>query len=158
MQADLCWKSHLQSHLKDLECSSFQHTKKDHNDIHCWMMLCNFRFTYMMTSSNGNIHQSTVDSPHKGLWRWALIFPWICARTNSWEHNRYSVDLIHPCAHYDVTIMKSDRFYRTIIFLAEHRIPFYPLNTMIFVKYMRFKMEVNHLGLLFCPYIQTSVL
>ena len=49
---------------------------------------------YMMTSSNGTfprywpfvrvIHWSPVNSPHKGQWRGALMFFFICAWINSW--------------------------------------------------------------------------
>ena len=38
-----------------------------------------------------------VDSPHKGQWCGALMFPLICAWTNSWANNH--------CAHYGVTVM-----------------------------------------------------
>ena len=31
------------------------------------------------------IHRSQVNSPHKGQWRGALMFPLICAWTNTWE-------------------------------------------------------------------------
>ena len=69
-----------------------------------------------MTSSNGNIFRvtghlcgeftrSTVNSPHKGQWRGALIFTLICARINGWVNNREAGDLRRYRGHYDVTVM-----------------------------------------------------
>ena len=68
----------------------------------------------VMTSSNGHIfhvagifvrgiHQPPVNSPHKGQWRGALIFPLIYSWINVWANNRD--DLRRHGAHYDVTIM-----------------------------------------------------
>ena len=51
------------------------------------------------------IHQSPVDSPHKGQWRGALMFSLICAWTNDWANNRDAGGLIWHRAHYDVTLM-----------------------------------------------------
>ena len=46
----------------------------------------------MMMSSNGNIFRVTGplcrNSPHKGQWRGAMMFSFICARTNGWVNNR----------------------------------------------------------------------
>ena len=53
------------------------------------------------------IHRLPVNSPHKGQWRVALIFPLICAWMNGWVNNREAGDLRHHCAHYDVTVMLS---------------------------------------------------
>ena len=68
----------------------------------------------MMTSSNGNIfprywpfvrgiHRSPVNSPHKGQWRGAFMFSWICV----WINNREAGDLRRYRAHYDVIVMSS---------------------------------------------------
>ena len=51
------------------------------------------------------IHQSPVNSPHKGQWRGALILSLIFAWINSRVNNREAGDLRCHCAHYDVTIM-----------------------------------------------------
>ena len=51
------------------------------------------------------IHRSPVNSPHKGQWRWALIFYLICAWINGWVNNREAGDLRRHHAHYDVTLM-----------------------------------------------------
>ena len=76
----------------------------------------------MMTSSNGNnkaarycpfvreIHRWSVNCPHKGQWRWALLFSLICAWINGWVNNREAGDLRRHRAHYDVTVMARARF------------------------------------------------
>ena len=51
------------------------------------------------------IHQSPVNSPHKGQWRGALIFSLIYAWTNGWVNNRDAGDLRRHHAHYDVTVI-----------------------------------------------------
>ena len=51
------------------------------------------------------IHRSPVNSPHKGQWRGALMFPLICVWINGWVKNRQAGDLRRYRAHYDVTVM-----------------------------------------------------
>ena len=51
------------------------------------------------------IHRSTVNSPHKGQWRGALMFSLIYAWINHWVNNREAGDLIRHSTHYDVTVM-----------------------------------------------------
>ena len=51
------------------------------------------------------IHRSPVNSPHKGQWRRALMFSFICAWINGWVNNREVGDLRRHRAHYDVTVM-----------------------------------------------------
>ena len=74
---------------------------------------------YMMTSSNGNIctllalcvrgiYRSSVNSPHKGQWRGALMFSLICAWINAWVNNREAGDLRRHRTHYGVIVMKQD--------------------------------------------------
>ena len=52
------------------------------------------------------IHQSLVDSPHKGQWRTASAFSLICLWTNGWAHNRNAGILRRHGAHYDATVME----------------------------------------------------
>ena len=63
----------------------------------------------MMTSLNGNIFrvtgQSSVNSPHKGQWRGALVFSLICVWINDWVNNREACDLRRYRAQYGVTVM-----------------------------------------------------
>ena len=51
------------------------------------------------------IHRSPVNSPHKGQWRGALMFSWICIRINGWVNNGEAGDLRRHRGHYDVTLM-----------------------------------------------------
>ena len=51
------------------------------------------------------IHRSSVNSPHKGQWRGALMFSFMCARINSWVNNREAGDLRRYRHHYDVIVM-----------------------------------------------------
>ena len=51
------------------------------------------------------IHRSTVNSPHKGQWRGALIFSLICVWINGWVNNREAGDLRRYHARHDVTVM-----------------------------------------------------
>ena len=51
------------------------------------------------------IHRSTVNSPHKGQWRGALMFSLICVLINGWVNHREAGDLRRHRAHYDVTVM-----------------------------------------------------
>ena len=50
------------------------------------------------------IHQSPVNSPHKGQWRRPLVFSLICAWVNAWVNNREAGDLRRYRVHYDVTV------------------------------------------------------
>ena len=51
------------------------------------------------------IHRSPVNSPHKGQWRWALMFSLICVCIKGWVNDREAGDLKRYHAHYDVTVM-----------------------------------------------------
>ena len=42
------------------------------------------------------IHRSPVNSPHKGQWRWALMFSLICAWINGWVNNLEAIDWRRP--------------------------------------------------------------
>ena len=51
------------------------------------------------------IHRLSVDSPHKGQWRRALMFSFIYAWTNGWANNPDAGDLRRHHAHYDIILM-----------------------------------------------------
>ena len=57
------------------------------------------------------IHQSPVNSLHKGQWRGALMFSLICARINGWVNNGGAGDLRRYRAHYDVIVMNGTLWY-----------------------------------------------
>ena len=68
------------------------------------------------------IHRWPVDSPHKGQWRWALMFSLICAWTNGWVNNRDADDLRRHRTHHDVTVMAKRRgqFCKTSSIICHH--------------------------------------
>ena len=69
------------------------------------------------------IHWSPVNSPHKGQWRWALIFSLICAWINGWVNNREAGDLRRHRANYDVTVMtmqSMSHFYKCVWFFENY--------------------------------------
>ena len=49
-----------------------------------------------------------VNSPHKGRWHEALMFPLICVWINGWENNHKAGDLKRYRAHYDVINICAD--------------------------------------------------
>ena len=51
------------------------------------------------------IHRSPVNSPHKGQWRRALMFSFICAWINGWVNNRETGDLRRHRTYCDFTVM-----------------------------------------------------
>ena len=55
------------------------------------------------------IHRSLLNSPHKGQWRGALMFPLICVWMNCWVINPEASDSKRHRAHYDVTVIVKSR-------------------------------------------------
>ena len=53
------------------------------------------------------IHRPPVNSPHKGQWRGAFKFFFICTWINGWVYNGEAGDLRRYRAHYDVIVMGS---------------------------------------------------
>ena len=66
------------------------------------------------------IHRSTVNSPHKGQWRGALMFSLMCARINIWVNNREAGDLRRYRHHYDVIVMNKTNARVCYILLISH--------------------------------------
>ena len=95
------------------------------------------------------IHQSPVNSPHKGQWHRALMFSLICAWINSWVNNGEPGDLKCHHAHYDVTVMQRDCEWKMVAIPAGHVIP-QCLETAVFPKLFR---SANHK-----PAIPTSLI
>ena len=61
------------------------------------------------------IHRSSVNSPHKGQWRGALMFCFIYAWINGWVNNREAGDLRRHRAHYDgIVTLYSTGWYRFV--------------------------------------------
>ena len=80
---------------------SFLHCRPKHDDVIEWKHL---RVTGHLW---GEIHRSTVNSPHKGQWRSALMFSLTCVWINGWVNTREAGDLRCYRAHYDVTVMSA---------------------------------------------------
>ena len=79
-------------------------TIKGHDDVIKW------KHTPLHWPFVRGIHRWPVNSPHKGQWRWALIFSLICACINGWRKNGVAGDLMRHRAHYDVIAMYSEIF------------------------------------------------
>ena len=84
------------------------------NSINQRTMLCSFDIPWIRLYGKifaslalcvGGTHRRPVDSPHKGQWRGALMFPLTCASANSWANNRDDGDLRRHRALYEVTVM-----------------------------------------------------
>ena len=58
----------------------------EHDDVIKWK-----HFPHYWPFVRG-IHRHTVNSPHKGQWRGALVFSLICVQINGWENNREAGD------------------------------------------------------------------
>ena len=59
------------------------------------------------------IHSSPMNSPHKGQWRGALMFFFICVWINGWINNGEAGDLRRHRPHYDVIVMENTGFIRS---------------------------------------------
>ena len=64
------------------------------------------------------MHRSSVNSPHKGHWRGALMFSVICVWINAWVNNREAGDLRRHRAHCDVMVMSYQ--VGVTLYLASH--------------------------------------
>ena len=71
----------------------------DHDDVIKWK-----HFPHHWPFVRG-IHQSPVNSPHKGQWRGALMFSLMYTWINGWVNNHEAGDLRGHHAHYDITVM-----------------------------------------------------
>ena len=82
-----------------------------------YLLPCTAFMITIMTSSNGNIvhvtgpfvqgiHRASVNSPHKGQCRVALMFSLICTWINGWVNNREAGDLRRHRSHYDFIVMQ----------------------------------------------------
>ena len=71
------------------KCQVFVTLIKIHDDVIKWK----------------NFPRNSVNSPHKGQWRAALMFTLICVWINGCVNNREAGDLRRYYAHYGVTVM-----------------------------------------------------
>ena len=75
-----------------------------------------------------------VNSPHKGQWRGALMFSFICAWINDWINNRQAGDLRRHCGHYYVNIMCRQEDPVTFIWRKFHKEYPQPSETKIILN------------------------
>ena len=94
------WHPTPRPHGRAMECLSWvlwgENRRVFHDDFNKWK-----HFPRYWPFVRG-IHRWPVDSPHKGLWRGALIFYLIFAWTNNTEDG----DMTRHRAHYNVTVMQ----------------------------------------------------
>ena len=89
-------------------CFSIYNLQCCHDDVIKWK-----HFPRYLPFVRG-IHRSPLNSPHKGQWRGALAFFFICAWTSSLLYNEDTGDLRRHIAHYDVIVMDSGIIRRTL--------------------------------------------
>ena len=85
--------------VRKIHRSSIKSWQHEHDDVIKWT-----HFPRYWPFVRG-IHRSPVNSPHKGQWRGALMFSFVCVWMNGWINNRYAGDLRRYRTHYDVTLM-----------------------------------------------------
>ena len=79
------------------------------------------------------IHQSPVNSLHKGQWRGDLVFSLIWAWINGWVNNHEAGDLRYHRSCYDVTVMIQGNITR--VKLAHIFVTFYSMTVTIGQSY-----------------------
>ena len=86
-------------------CDPSPKSEIEHDDVIKWK-----HFPHNWPFVRG-IHRSPVkNSPHKGQWRRALMFSWICVWKNRWVNNHEADDLKRHRTHYDVIVTKRKLF------------------------------------------------
>ena len=111
-------------HTAIISCCSYtshiycHHLLKYHDDVIKWK-----HFPRNWPFVRG-IHRSPVNSTHKGQWRGALMFPFICARINGWVNNGEAGDLRRYRVHCDVIIILLN-----LTLLSQHHRP--PVDGLI---------------------------
>ena len=97
----------------DCTCIEMQHIWWRHDDVIKWK----HSPRYWLFARG--IHWSPMNSPRKGHWRGALMFPLICASTNGWANTRDAGDLRRHRGHYDVTVIVC-RSWESVPFPFQH--------------------------------------
>ena len=87
-----------------------ENVKPTRTSIEPWWRHQMETFSALLAICAGN-HRSPVNSPHKGQWRGALMFPLICVWINAWVNNRQAGDLRRNHTHYDVTVVTYRRLH-----------------------------------------------
>ena len=74
----------------------------------------------------------TVNSPHKGQWRGALMFSLICAWIKHWVNSRVAVDLRRHRAPHDVNVMATAGFQKSVQFICSEQIVYLPWTSRFY--------------------------
>ena len=95
------------------------HTRHSHGDYCTWRQrwyddVIKWKHFPRYWPFVGGIHRWPVNSPHKGQWRGALIFSFICVWINDWVNNREAGDLRRHRGHYGVTVMDKSSTYTVL--------------------------------------------
>ena len=99
---------------------SFQYYIYNHDDIIKWKHFPPY-WPFVR-----RIHQSPVNSPHKGQWHGALMFSLIWAWINGWVNNHEAGDLRHHCTHYDITVVYRNSHYKDNVIRLSYLCNGYP--------------------------------
>ena len=91
-------------------CGQVTKSTRHWNTLITWWRHQMETFSALLAICAGN---SPVNSPHKGQWRWALMFSLICVWINNWVNNRETGDLRRYRATYDVIVMIEDKEWTT---------------------------------------------
>ena len=133
------WKYYLRywPFVRGIHWSPASQRASDAENVYIWWHhhAIGITLTIMMTSSNGDIFRVTGhlcgeftgpgEFPHKGQWRGALKFSFICVWINGWVNNGEACDLRRHRPHYDIIVMWSWGTLRIYIIrnLSMPRIP-----------------------------------
>ena len=89
-----------------------------------------------------------VNSPHKGQWRGALMFPLIYAWINAWVNNPEAGDLRRNRAHYDVSVM---HWMNAASFVKKLRCNLNQIINIFCQEYMLENVACQMVAILFLP-------
>ena len=115
------------THCEYMRWSTLPSTDKiSHYDVITWK-----RFSHYCPFVRG-ILRSPVDSPHKGQWFGAFMFPLMPARTDCWTNNREAGEIEIPWRSFDVPALNSSTILCWIIFWTNADLPPPTPNQIIF--------------------------
>ena len=101
------------------------------------------------------IHQSPVNSPHKGQWRGALMFSLICTWINGWVNNGEAGDSRHHRSHYDVTVMSPSMSDSILAAVISHRMLFLWAQPYIYKESAQQRLNMTLVRIYFNKYMWT---
>ena len=113
-------------------------------------------FSALLALCAGNSPVS-MNSPHKGQWRGALMFSLICAWIYNWVNNREAGDLRRHRGHYDVIVMSSHclTFITpfTTLFIIRHKSNHSSYTQIFITPLITYPINFSHSTLFFAPHM-----